>query len=227
MQDVAILSGSRGNLGPVWAATLRGMGYQLCTLDYPEQDVTEEAHRQAVVRDCLEIYGPPSVLVNNAGVDNPPGSGASFFGNMERIINVNLVGAAGMAAAVIPSMIACRRGLIVSVGSIQGVIAADYRNYEGTFEKPISYNLSKAGLVQLSRSLAVQYGRYGIRAVTIAFGPFDNGKFDPTFKEKFLRNVPLGRIVSRESLAATLRYVIECPELTGTAILVDGGYTAW
>lgn len=225
--ETAILTGSRGNLGPVWANTLRAMGYQLCTMDYPEQDVTEEAHRREIVRNCLELYGPPYVLINNAGVDNPPGSGASFFGNMERIVGVNLIGAAGMAEAVIPSMVACRRGLIVSVGSIQGFIAADWRNYEGGFEKPVAYNLSKAGLVQLSRSLAVQYGRYGIRAVTIAFGPFDNGKFDPAFKEKFLRNVPLGRIVSRESLSATLRYVIECPEITGTSILVDGGYTAW
>ena len=225
--EVAILSGSKGNLGPVWADTLRGMGYQICTLDYPEQDVTVEADRHAVVRECLEIYGPPSILINNAGVDNPPGSGASFFGNMERIIAVNLIGSAGMAAAVIPSMIACRRGLIVNVGSIQGFVAADYRNYDGDFEKPVGYNVSKAGLIQLSRSLAVQYGRYGIRAVTIAFGPFDNGKFNPAFKEKFLRNVPLGRIVSRESLAATLRYAIECPELTGQTILVDAGYTAW
>jgi NAD(P)-dependent dehydrogenase (short-subunit alcohol dehydrogenase family) len=124
-------------------------------------------------------------------------------------------------------MIALRRGLVVNVGSIQGFIGADWRNYPEGFEKPVAYNTSKAGLIQLSRSIAVQYGRYGIRAVTIAFGPFDNGKFDPEFKDKFLRNVPLERIVSRESLAATLRYVIQCPELTGQTILVDAGYTAW
>jgi NAD(P)-dependent dehydrogenase (short-subunit alcohol dehydrogenase family) len=227
MSDIAILSGSKGNLGPIWADTLRELKIPFCSIDWPERDITIEADRVQLLKDCKELYGMPSILINNAGIDNPPGSPASFFGNAERIVGVNLVGAMRMADTFIPPMIALRRGLVVNVGSIQGFIGADWRNYPEGWEKPCGYNVSKAGLIQLSRSIAVQYGRYGIRAVTIAFGPFDNGKFDPEFKDKFLRNVPLERIVSRESLAATLRYVIQCPELTGQTILVDAGYTAW
>ena len=209
----AVLVGSKGNLGPVWKETLEEMGYKVCCLDPPEYDATEN-----LISSC----NPIDVILYNAAIDNPPGSGASFFGNRCEIINVNLIGCMNAIEFLIPEM-KKNGGVIINVGSIQGRIGADWRNYEEGFEKPVAYNCSKAALEQLTRSLAVQYGRYNIRAVTIAFGPFDNGKFDPAFKEKFIRNVPLGRIISRESLKATLKYAITCPELTGQCVMVDGG----
>lgn len=216
----ALLVGSKGNLGPVWMETLRdSMGFDVMTLDPPEFDSRREIR--------TEIRPTPDVFLYNAAIDNPPNSVATFFGNRKNIMDINLIGCMNVLKDILPSMIRNGGGVVVNVGSIQGRIGADYRNYPEGFEKPVAYNCSKAALEQLSRSIAVQYGRYGIRAVTIAFGPFDNGKFDPDFKARFVRNVPLGRIISRESIAATLRYAIECPELTGTTVLVDGGYTAW
>ena len=117
-------------------------------------------------------------------------------------------------------------GVIVNVGSIQGNVAADWRNYESNSEKPIGYNISKAGLIQLARSVTVQYGRHNIRCVTIAFGPLDIGLSDK-FKQKFLSNVPLGRMISEQSARATLRFAIGCPEFAGQQVLVDSGYTSW
>jgi NAD(P)-dependent dehydrogenase (short-subunit alcohol dehydrogenase family) len=117
-------------------------------------------------------------------------------------------------------------GVIVNIGSIMGNIGADWRNYPEGFEKPVAYNLSKAALVQMSRSITTQYGRYNVRGVTISFGPFDSGLTEE-FKEKFLKNVPLGRPISEESIRTSLLYAICCPELAGQQVLVDGGYTSW
>jgi NAD(P)-dependent dehydrogenase (short-subunit alcohol dehydrogenase family) len=218
-----ITGGDNGLLGPIWKETLLRAGYWVGSYDLPSFDVRYE--------DDIEIFfagmNDISILVNNAAIDNPPGSDASFFGNFDKIMDVNINGAARMAKAVIPSMIKNGGGVIINVGSIQGRIGADWRNYQNGFEKPCGYNCSKAAMEQLTRSIAVQYGRYNIRSVCIAFGPYNGGKLSETFLDKFLHNVPLGRTISKESLQKTLMYAIECPELTGQTIMVDGGYTAW
>lgn len=219
----AVVVGSSGNLGPVWVETLRNEHYEVHGMDLPFVDVALSGQ----VKDFADRCGAPDVLLCNQAIDNPPGSGTNFWSNMDEIINVNLLGTMRVCKHFIPLMIENGGGVVINIGSIQGRIGADWRNYDEGFEKPVGYNTSKAALEQLTRSIAVQYGRYGIRAVTMAFGPYDNGKFGPVFKEKILRNIPIGRLVQKESLKATLRYVIECPELTGQTVLVDGGYTAW
>ncbi len=219
----AIVTGGSGNVGPMWINELSKMGYLPLSYDLPVYDVTNKDQAKQFVS---ELSKAPKVLVNNAGIDNPPGSDATFFGNIEAILNVNIAGCANMAEAVIPRMIDNGGGVIINVGSIMGNIGADWRNYDEGFEKPVGYNLSKAALIQLSRSVTVQYGRYGIRSVTIAFGPLDKG-LPNKFQAKFLRNVPLGRAVSEKSWRAALRFAIDCPEFAGQQVLIDGGYCAW
>jgi len=212
----ALVTGGRnGLLGPIWVETLKEAGAEVDIYDLPENDVRLVKY--------LKDY---DILINNAAVDNPPGSDASFFGKFNEIMDVNINGAVNMCACVIPRMIINGGGVIINIGSIMGNIGADYRNYPEFFEKPVGYNCSKAALVQLSRSIAVQYGRYNIRSVTISFGPYNGGKLSFDFLNKFLRNVPLSRTISKESLKATLLYACCCPELTGQQVLVDGGYCA-
>lgn len=131
-----------------------------------------------------------------------------------------------MCRAVLPKMVEKGSGVIVNIGSIYGNVAPDWRVYDENFEKPVGYGCSKAALVQLSRSIAAQYGRYGVRSVTISFGPYAGAEHSEAFLERFLPHVPLGRRISRESLKATILYVCCCPELTGTQIICDGGYCA-
>lgn len=223
MSKIALLTGGQGRVGPIWKSELEKMQYEVHVFDLPHYNITKQ---EDIWRFVDKLPGPVDVLLNNAAIDNPPGSAATFFGNLDSILEVNLVGPARMAEAVIPGMVKNGGGVIINVGSIMGTIGADWRNYPEGFEKPVAYNLSKAGLIQLSRSITVQYGRFGIRSVTIAFGPLDKGLSDE-FKEKFLKNVPLGRAISEESWRAALRFAIEAPEVAGTQILTDGGYTAW
>ena len=134
---------------------------------------------------------------------------------------------ASSSEAFLPSMIEKGKGTIIAIGSIQGFIGADWRNYDEGFEKPVGYNLSKAALMQYVRSLTEQYDRFGIRACCIAFGPYDGGKIPQAFLDKFLRNVPTGHAVSRDDLKAALRFAVECESFAGQTVLVDGGYIAW
>ncbi|MEO5368207.1 MAG: SDR family oxidoreductase [Magnetococcus sp. WYHC-3] len=224
---VAVVTGPSGQLGPVWTETLKGMGYTVFGMDLPLVDVGKKEQVIAASADCFKRAGIPEVLVLNAAIDNPPGSVATFHGKAAEILQVNLLGALYTVEAFLPSMIERMRGTIIAIGSIQGFIGADYRNYEGGFEKPVGYNLSKAALMQYVRSLTVQYGRFGIRACCIAFGPYDGGKIPKEFLDKFLKNVPMGRCVTKDDLKATLRFAIECQGFAGQTVLVDNGYVAW
>ncbi len=220
---IAIVTGGSGRVGPIWMDELTNLDYDTYDYDLPD-DVTDLGNIQSFLGD---LPGPVDVLVNNAAIDNPPGSGATFFGNMTSIIKVNLLGAAQFAGEVIPGMIENGGGTIINIGSIMGFGGADWRNYEGSFEKPVAYGMSKAGLVQLSRSITTQYGRYGVRSVTIAFGPLETPDLPEKFRERFLHNVPLGRMINEDSWRAAMRFAIECPEFAGQSVLVDGGLMAW
>lgn len=223
---IAVVTGTSGQLGPVWVETLHEMGFVVFGLDLPYYDVGKKEEVIRASATCFQYWGIPEVLILNAAIDNPPGSAATFHGNAANILQVNLMGALYTVEAFLPAMIERNKGTIIAIGSIQGFIGADYRNYEGGFEKPVGYNISKAGLMQYVRSLTVQYGRFGIRACCIAFGPYDGGKIPKVFLDKFLKNVPMGRAVSRDSLKSTLRFAVECQEFAGQTVLVDGGYVA-
>lgn len=224
----AVVVGGSGNLGPIWIETLKELGASVEVMDLPDWDVTGEHDARGFLNAYMRANGHvPTIVVYNAAIDNPPKSKASFFGNVDEIINVNLLGAVRVTDAFIAHMMDCGGGTFIYIGSIMGNIGADWRNYGEGFEKPVGYNLSKAALIQLARSVTTQYGHRGIRACTLAFGPYDNGQLTDDFKGKFLKNVPLQRTISRESFKSALRFACTCPELAGQQVLVDGGYCAF
>jgi len=239
-----VLSGNKGNLGPIWESILTDLGAQVIGFDWDTDkalsisncDVRDSNALLIFKTRYIELMGlrcalepPPNIIINNAAIDVPPSAkNVNFFTNAHNTIDTNLTGAINLTQLFIEDMVKFGDGgLIINIGSIQGNVAADIRNYPSDFEKPVGYNVSKAGLIQFTRSLAVQYGSYGIRAVCLAFSAVDSGKFEEPFKSKFLNCLPLGKLISRQSLEASLRFAIDCPELTGQQILVDAGYTAW
>jgi len=223
---IVVLSGCNGSLGPIWKRTMLSAGAYVYGFDLPVTDVRDEESLLEYKKYFSSNNLVPDIIINNAAVDHPPQGDVTFWTDTENIIKTNLIGAVNLTFLFLPWMIERGSGLIINIGSIQGNVAADWRNYEG-FEKPVGYNLSKAGLIQFTRSLAVQYGKYGIRSVCISFAAVDNGKFKEPFKSNFLKCLPLGRFISVQSLEQTLLYACTCPELTGQQILVDSGYTAW
>ena len=237
---IALVTGKSGMLAPVWVETLKNAGCTVYCGEPPELDVTNKESIKKFWDDCyfkikrdynFPFQAPkeiiPDIIVNSAAIDNPPTSKATFFGNAKEIIDVNLLGALNICEYFIPKMIKNGGGVIVNIGSIQGWLGADWRNYEGDFEKPFGYNASKWALRGLAKSISIQYGRYNIRCVTPSFSAYDGGKLDPVFLEKFLKNVPMGRPISKKSMQTTLLYCVCCPELSGADWLVDAGYSSW
>jgi NADP-dependent 3-hydroxy acid dehydrogenase YdfG len=218
----ALITGGKGLLAPIWKETLENAGADVMTWDLPDFDVRD---RELLLR-VAERY-TPDIIVNNAAWDSPPTSGATFWGDFEGILDVNLFGVRNVCEAFIPKMINNGGGVIVNIGSIQGWLAADFRNYVEPFQKPIAYNISKWALRSFAKSISVQYGKNNIRCVTPSFSAYDGGKLDPVFLSKFIKNVPLGRCISKQSLQTTLLYCICCPELSGADWLVDAGYSSW
>jgi NAD(P)-dependent dehydrogenase (short-subunit alcohol dehydrogenase family) len=221
-KTAVVTGGTNGQLGPVWVNTLRKAGAIVYSLDLPKHNVADISSYK---NDFADVC--PDILVNNAGIDNPPDTKAIFFGNFADILGVNLTGAVMVTAFFLQSMLDHGGGVIVNIGSIQGYGGADWHNYDGDFEKPVGYNLSKWGLRGFSKSLTTQYGRYGIRAVTIAFGAVDTPKLKDDFQERYLSRVPVGRMITRRSLETSLLYACSCPELAGVDWRIDGGLGAW
>jgi len=199
-------------------------GAYVKTAGLPRLDFSENYHEWT--RDLPVIT--PDIIVCNHAIDTPPSvEEARFFDRLEETITVNLTATVCLIGHYIARMIANGGGTIVLIGSIQGYIGADWRNYSGGFEKPVAYNLSKAAFQQLARSLTVQFGRKGIRAVCPGFGPVVTGKLDPEFIGKIQQTIPMGYTVDVDSLRQTLLYVCCCKSLAGEDWLVDGGYTKW
>jgi NAD(P)-dependent dehydrogenase (short-subunit alcohol dehydrogenase family) len=221
-----LVIGGEGNLGPIWMETLRDAGAHAYSIGLPYFDFTKDEDLRRAPEIVLQAVGTPDIIVCNAAIDTPPTkTEARFFTDFERTMQVNVNAHARLLEKFIPDMIQKGGGVVVLIGSIQGYIGADWRNYEPPFEKPCSYNCSKAALQQLARSITVQYGRFGIRAVCPGFGPYVSKKLPPEFLEKITSKIPMGRTVSKESLQRTLLYAVCCEDLAGEDWLCDGGYT--
>lgn len=219
-----VTGGNNGKLGPIFVEALREAGASVFIIDLPDYDITRPNYVLRAIEDCKDI---PDIIVNNAAIDNPPGTDSTFWGNYRKIIDVNLDGACRVIQGFLPHMVKRGSGVIVNIGSIQGEGGADWRNYEGDFQKPVAYNLSKAGLKHLSKCLTTQYGKYGIRSVTISFSAVESDKFKEPFRSRFLNCLPMRRFITEDDLKKTILYACCCEGLAGATVLCDGGYCSW
>jgi NAD(P)-dependent dehydrogenase (short-subunit alcohol dehydrogenase family) len=261
--QVAVVTGAFGNLGPVWVEALLEAGATVAALDLPAAAPNaaftrlQEAYstsrllllrasvtdRDALVaaRDAVRsTCGVPSVLVNNAGIDQPPSTNGGGHRLEEipldvnrRIFEVNALGLFQAAQVFGIDMVEARRGSIVNIGSLYAAVAPDPRFYDHIpgdppFLKPPAYGASKAAVVNLTRYLATAWGTSGVRVNTLSPGGV-LGAQDEQFKRKFCERVPLGRMALYEDLVGPLQFLASDASLyvTGIELRVDGGFTAW
>ena len=188
---------------------------------------TREEDWIAAVETSVNTYGRLDVLVNNAGV--------AVWGTLEDtnveewdwVMEVNAKGVFLGTKAAIPAMRRVGGGSIINISSISGLIGQ-----EGI--QPV-YNASKGAVRLLTKATAIQYAKEGIRCNSVHPGPVDTpmrreglASLDPAALEERLRRVPLGRVATPEEVAYGVLYLAsdESSFVTGSELVIDGGYTA-
>lgn len=191
-------------------------------------DLKEPGAPERLVDLTLERWGRLDLLVNNAGIYSR-GAVADISGNdYDRLMGLNLRAAVLLAGAAVRAMRAGEGGVIVNVSSEAGIVAVPGQ---------VLYNVSKAGLIMLTKSIAVDHAKDGIRAVTVCPGttrtPLVEEAIasapDPAEHERVLASSrPANRLGKPEEIASAIVYAAseEAAFLSGTEIVVDGGYTA-
>jgi NAD(P)-dependent dehydrogenase (short-subunit alcohol dehydrogenase family) len=172
------------------------------------------------------------VLVNNAGIDQPPDPEAGGGETMEafqRTIDVNLAGAFNATQVFGGAMVAAGRGSIVNIGSLYAGIAPEPRFYDHLpgFVKPAAYGASKAGVLHLTRYFARLWGPDGVRVNALSPGGV-RAEQDPEFLAKYCARVPLGRMAEPGDVGGPLVFLASdaARYVTGHELKVDGGFTA-
>lgn len=189
-----------------------------------EADVGLPEAGQRLVRSALDAFGQVDVLVNNAGVHLPGVAVADVpLDAWERVLRVNLSGPFHLIQAVLPHMRARRTGHIVNLSS----------NVTQRFPAAAGpYTASKSGLEALTRVLAKEEGRHGIRVNAVAPGPIETDMLDESLTvmgseraAAFLASVPLGRQGRPEEIAGVVRFLVSdaASYLTGQVLYVNGG----
>jgi NAD(P)-dependent dehydrogenase (short-subunit alcohol dehydrogenase family) len=234
----AVVTGALGNLGPIWCEALADAGYDVVGLDVRAGDGVERADvtDAASLRAVRERVGAVDVLVNNAGIDQPPDPDAAG-GGIEtvspeaflRVLDVNTRGVFVSTQVFGAAMAEAGRGSIVNIGSLYASVAPDpsfYSHLPG-FLKPPAYGASKAGVVALTRYFARLWGPRGVRVNALSPGGV-LGAQDEEFKTKFGARVPLGRLAVAEDLTGPLLFLASDASryVTGQELRVDGGFTA-
>jgi NAD(P)-dependent dehydrogenase (short-subunit alcohol dehydrogenase family) len=242
---VAIVTGSLGKLGPVWTSALADAGATVVGIDLQDgaderADVTDRAALENV-RTAIEERGldTPSILVNNAGIDQPPEASARTHAiedvpldDFRQTMDVNLLGAFNATQVFGSAMRDAGRGSIVNIGSLYASVAPDPAFYDHMgldppFLKPAAYGASKAGVLALTRYFAKLWGPDGVRVNAISPGGVA-GDQDDEFLRKYCARVPLERMAEPGDLTGPLLFLASDASryVTGQELRVDGGFTA-
>ncbi len=218
-----------GNEGAIIAAldkspTVQEFAETLNGENITARSFTTDISDPHAVAEAFQNIGAVDILINNAGFSEHPTFAKTDPAGWSYDINGNLNGAYNCAHAVLPGMKEKGGGSIVAIGSVNGLSG---------FGDP-AYSAAKAGLISLTRSLAMEYGRYNIRANIVLPGTVRTplwdrkaGKDDTTF-ERLRKWYPLGRIVEPIDVARTVGFLASdaAAAITGASLVVDCGLTA-
>ncbi|GAC84827.1 SDR family NAD(P)-dependent oxidoreductase [Gordonia paraffinivorans] len=245
----AIVTGASSGLGLGFAATLASAGATVYAaarrLDrlqeladkYPgvvpfRCDVTDDADRRALVDDAFEKTGRVDVLVNNAGMAGPPHAEQETHEGFTRILDLNLLAGFHLSTYLVTRLTESAdetdpvNASIINIASVIGLVST----------APIggaSYAASKAGTLGMTRELAGQWGRRGIRVNAVVPGWFDTEMTDGLFTNEksagwVRRNTMLGRGGREGEVDGAVLFLASDASsyVTGQALVVDGGWTA-
>lgn len=240
---VAIVTGGASGIGAAFARRVHGEGAAVMIADMDAQrgaalaaelgqrvafrrtDVADPAAMEALGAETVTAFGGVDILYNNAGIGCYGLTPDLPVEEWRRVIAVNLDGVFFGCRAVIPHLKARGGGAIVNTASASGM-RADYGF--------TAYNAAKAGVINYTRSLAIDHARDNIRANAVCPGPVDTPILTtgvdamPGLRAEWEQVVPAGRFARAEEIAAVAAFLAsdDASAVTGAAIPVDGGLTA-
>jgi 2-deoxy-D-gluconate 3-dehydrogenase len=216
---VVIATGRRIERIEALAAELRDRGLKAHALAL---DVTDPASVAAGIDKAVALAGPIDVLVNNAGIADVRPAIDTSEADWRRVLDTNLDGAWRMAQACAKTMLAAKRGgAIINIASILGLRVS---------VNLLAYEAAKAALVQVTKALALEWARYGIRVNAICPGyihsEINAGLFDTEAGQAMVKRVPQRRVGDPGELdGALLLLASEAGSyMTGSIVVVDGGH---
>jgi meso-butanediol dehydrogenase/(S,S)-butanediol dehydrogenase/diacetyl reductase len=186
-------------------------------------DVSKQADTQRMVAAAVKAFGGVDVLVNNAGIFKGSSVTKTRPADWERVMAVNAGGVFYGSRAALPYLVK-RRGCIVNTASVSG-LGADWNMS--------AYNASKGAIVQLTRAMALDYSRRGVRVNSVCPSLTETGMTEDMLEDrklvaKFMERMPLGRVAQPADIAAVIAFLAsdDARFVTGANIPVDGGVTA-
>jgi NAD(P)-dependent dehydrogenase (short-subunit alcohol dehydrogenase family) len=209
-----------GTAAEAAAAALRARGASASALAF---DVTDAVAVDAAARTTDDI----DILVNNAGlVTNAPAL-ETTDADWRRVLSIDLDGVFWCSRAFGRAMVARGRGAIVNIGSMAGAIVVHPQ------AQP-AYNAAKAAVAMLTKSLAAEWAKSGVRVNAVAPGYTATeltllGRSKPEWFQTWLERTPMGRLGEPDEIAAAVLFLASdaASFVTGSIITVDGGYTCW
>lgn len=209
-------------------------------------DITAKESIEAALDAVQAHWGEaPDALINNAGLDTQPSAPPEVSGPFEdfpvevfrEVVDVNLVGTFLVTQAVGARMRRSGKpGSIVNVGSIYGMVSPvqDIYAYKAErtgvpFIKPVAYAAAKSGIYNLTRYCATYWGRHGIRVNTLTPAGVRRDTQDETFQANYTARIPIGRMAEADEYNGAVVFLASDASryMTGSNLIVDGGWTAW
>lgn len=206
------------------ASELRDRGLDVAALPL---DLADEGSIEGLKTAIMSQTGRVDVLVNNA-VLRPVADWACSAADFSQSMQVNATGLFLMTRAFGDLMAGHGGGSIINIGSIQGCVGPDFSLYEGLgWETPPDYFLHKAGMINFTRFAAAKLGPHKVRVNVISPGGFRAGQ-EPEFVKRYVARTMLGRLANSTDLQGAIVFLASDASayVTGTNLIVDGGYTA-
>lgn len=241
---VIAVTGAAGGIGRALCRLLASEGASIAALDRSDRviefveelrangtaaagavvDIVDSKRISAALAELRAALGPIDVLVNNAGISNFTKIALTSPDEWQADVQSNLNGAYNCIHAVLPGMVERKSGSIINVSSVNGMTALG----------DPAYSAAKAGMLALTKAVAVEYGPVGIRANTVLPGTVrspiwdERAKKNPKVLETLARWYPLGRIVEPMEVAKVIAFLASdaASAVTGVALPVDCGLMA-
>lgn len=258
--DIVIITGVCGQLGNSYANAFLLKGARVVGLDkkqtelnkdlenfysekyfFCESDVTSKDSLREALKKIEIQFGTPTVLINNAAIDSPPSSPSEENGPFEaypetswdKVIDVNVKGVFLCCQIFGAAMAKNKKGSIINISSIYGLLSPDqnlynYRRERGeVYFKPVAYSVSKSAILNLTRYLAVYWAKHMVRVNSLTISGVYNSQ-EEDFLLAYCDRIPIGRMADSNEYNGAVIFLASSASsyMTGSNLIIDGGWTA-